>query len=168
MVGGGDGMNGQLHDLGAVGGGEGPLGRRGQIRPLAPGGNHQAAQVQVQQPVGDNGDLVVGGLAAGPREPLGTFAQGADHAMLVQGVGERVDAFFLVVAEQEQGGGEGLGGDGGGGHQSPSFRVWVPGSPWGCSRKLKLGAESGSWLRLVRSSALGWGSARKWWCTQRR
>jgi hypothetical protein len=29
----------------------------------------------------------------------------------------------LVVAEQEQGGGEGLGRDGGGGHQFPSFRV---------------------------------------------
>src|SRR6266508_185474 len=123
-----------------VGGGEGALGGRAQVGIFAPSGNDQATEVEVEQPVGDGGDLVVGCVPAGPRQLGDALAEGAQHALLVEGVGERVDAVFFGVAEQEGGGGERLGGDGGG-HQSPSFRVWVPASPCGCSRTLKVGAD---------------------------
>jgi hypothetical protein len=32
---------------------------------LAPAGDHQVAQVEVEQPVGDDGDLAAGGLPPG-------------------------------------------------------------------------------------------------------
>ena len=99
MVGRADAVGGQLDHLGAAGVGGGALGGGGQLALLAPAGDHQVAEVEVEQPVGDDGDLVAGGFAAG-RTQAPARAHGAEDAMLVEGLGQGLFG-VLVLAEQE-------------------------------------------------------------------
>jgi hypothetical protein len=50
---------------GGAGVGGGALGGGGQLALLAPAGDHQVTEVEVEQPVSHDGDLVGGGLTPG-------------------------------------------------------------------------------------------------------
>src|SRR6266508_1650609 len=158
MVGRADAVGRQVHHLRAAGIGDGAVGSRGQGGVLAPARHREVAQVQIEQLVGDGGDLAAGRFTPGLRQHLQRRAEGAEHAVLLEGVGQGLVG-VLGAAEQERGGGERSGGDGGG-HPGTSCRVRAPASPCGCSRTIRVGRSSVSGS-TVTSGGRVCGSARR-------
>jgi len=101
----GDAVGRQVHHLRAAGIGLGAVGGRSQGGVLAPARNCEVAQVKVEYLLGDGGDLAAGRVTTGLRQRLQRRAEGAEHAVLLEGVGQGLVG-ILGAAEQERGGGQ--------------------------------------------------------------
>src|SRR5215469_5331845 len=102
MLGGGDLVGSQVHQLGAAGRFQGTPGGSGEVMMLAPPRGQHADHVDVQEPGRRRGDLADCGLAGGLRDVLQSTVKVHPGGRRQQRLGQRLRSLLLWAEKQIQ------------------------------------------------------------------